>query len=641
MTRYGRGGFDGADGWAGRRRGRARGRAPAGLDRRGRGDPRVVRAAGHRPSGCECSATPPATYGPVPMPIRRGGGSARTWTACGAAASSTGRSGWPAGSRSRRAARRKIAVLSFADEEGARFNTPTFGSKALAGRLDLPAVLERRDDDGVASAEAMRAAGVDPDGIDRAPEWLARSWPGSSRSTSTRRPSWRGPASRSAWSARWPRAPGSRCVLTGRADHAGTTPRSERRDALSAAARLIVGAEDAAGAGSPLDGDRGPLTITASRIIAKPNAPTTIASEVRLWIDARAPAFDAIDAWRARLDALVGELRERTGVEIDIAVASRSDAASSTSRLRAALSRAAEDVLGHAAARPALLRRSRCRRARRARAGGHAVRAQPDRGQPLAGGDGRRSTTPRWPRGRGAGAGRGWRDRARVDPGHAERTLPRLPARACAGRAERPGGARDDDFWTWRTEMFAPGRGARSRVDARGGAGDLRRDGRRRLRRGGRVSLRPPPARRDAVPRARTRWRSRSPRRRVEAGLRDRAASGRVSPRRVGTARTCRRRPVNGASATRMSRRSWPAWRRCASGRPACRASRWGSPRTACGRSRAAGSRRSRRIRTVTGWSGTCTRPSSGVSSPSARPSTAARRSSCSSAPGSWGSGRA
>ena len=136
--------------------------------------------------------------------------------------------------------------------------------------------------------------------------------------------------------------------LTGRADHAGTTPRSERRDALSAAARLIVGAEDAAGAGSPLDGDRGPLTITASRIITKPNAPTTIASEVRLWIDARAPAFDAIDAWRARLDALVGELRERTGVEIDIAVASRSDPREFDLGLRAALSSAAEDVLGHA-----------------------------------------------------------------------------------------------------------------------------------------------------------------------------------------------------------------------------------------------------------------------------------------------------
>ncbi len=243
---------------------------------------------------------------------------------------------------------RKIAVLSFADEEGARFNTPTFGSKALAGRLDLPAVLERRDDDGVSLAEAMRAGGVDPDGIDRAPEWLRTRLAGfieihiDQTTELARAGEPVGVVSALAARTRL------EVRLTGRADHAGTTPRSERRDALSAAARLIVGAEDAAGAGSPLDGDRGPLTITASRIITKPNAPTTIASEVRLWIDARAPAFDAIDAWRARLDALVGELRERTGVEIDIAVASRSDPREFDVGLRAALSSAAEDVLGHA-----------------------------------------------------------------------------------------------------------------------------------------------------------------------------------------------------------------------------------------------------------------------------------------------------
>jgi acetylornithine deacetylase/succinyl-diaminopimelate desuccinylase-like protein len=136
--------------------------------------------------------------------------------------------------------------------------------------------------------------------------------------------------------------------LTGRADHAGTTPRSERRDALSAAARLIVGAEDLAGADSPLDGDHRPLTVTASRIITKPNAPTTIAADVRLWIDARAPGFDVIDAWRARLDSLVAELAERTGVEIEVTVASRSDPREFAPSVRGALSRAGGELLGHA-----------------------------------------------------------------------------------------------------------------------------------------------------------------------------------------------------------------------------------------------------------------------------------------------------
>ncbi|HET6867993.1 MAG TPA: Zn-dependent hydrolase [Solirubrobacteraceae bacterium] len=241
-----------------------------------------------------------------------------------------------------------IAVLSFADEEGARFNTPTFGSKALAGRLDLPAVLERRDDAGVSLREAMRAGGVDPDAIDGAPEWLRTRLAGFieihiDQTTELARAGEpvgvvSGLAARTRLEVR----------LTGRADHAGTTPRLERRDALSAAARLIVGAEDAALAGSSLDGDHAPLTVTASRIITKPNAPTTIAAEVRVWIDARAPAFAAIDAWRARVDSLIGELADRTGVEIEVTVASRSDPREFAPALRGALTRAAEDVLDHA-----------------------------------------------------------------------------------------------------------------------------------------------------------------------------------------------------------------------------------------------------------------------------------------------------
>jgi beta-ureidopropionase / N-carbamoyl-L-amino-acid hydrolase len=252
---------------------------------------------------------------------------------------------------------RPIAVLSFADEEGARFNTPTFGSKALAGRLDIPVVLARRDDEGVALADAMRAAGVDPDGLASAPRWLeklagfievhidqttelarAEEPVGVVRSLAARTR--------------------LEVTLTGRADHAGTTPPAERRDALAAAARLIVGAEDLAlgdGSGAPdggalaLDGDHAPLTVTASRIITKPNAPTTIAAEVRLWIDARAPGFGAIDAWRSRFDALVAEVSERSGVGIEVAVASRSDPREFSGEVRAALSRACEDVLGRPA----------------------------------------------------------------------------------------------------------------------------------------------------------------------------------------------------------------------------------------------------------------------------------------------------
>ncbi|HTP22174.1 MAG TPA: Zn-dependent hydrolase [Solirubrobacteraceae bacterium] len=235
-----------------------------------------------------------------------------------------------------------VAVLSFADEEGARWGTPTFGSKALAGRLDLPAVLSRRDDAGVELGDAMRLSGVDPDGISAAPGWLGR-LAGfveihiDQTTDLARADSPVGVVSSLAARTRL------EVVLRGRADHAGTTPRAERRDALSAAARLIVGAEDLA-----VRGDA-PVTVTTSRILAWPNASTTIAAEVRLWIDARsAGGFAAIDAWHGALDSVAEELSARSGVEIAFSVASRSDAREFSPWLRAALARASEEVVGHA-----------------------------------------------------------------------------------------------------------------------------------------------------------------------------------------------------------------------------------------------------------------------------------------------------
>jgi N-carbamoyl-L-amino-acid hydrolase len=204
-----------------------------------------------------------------------------------------------------------VAVIAFADEEGARFNTPTFGSRALAGVLD-PAVLERCDDDGVRLADAMAAAGVDPAGIAEAPAWLGRlrgflelhvdQTPDLERFAVVR-----GLAARMRVQA----------DLHGRADHAGTTRRHERSDALLRAAILIVAAHQCA---------TDDMVVTASRILVEPNALTTIAAHVRLWLDARSENPAALSAWLDDLPA---------GAELT--VASRSDGVTFDPELRAAL----------------------------------------------------------------------------------------------------------------------------------------------------------------------------------------------------------------------------------------------------------------------------------------------------------------
>jgi N-carbamoyl-L-amino-acid hydrolase len=231
--------------------------------------------------------------------------------------------------------RRPVAVLSFADEEGARFNTPTFGSRALVGRLNLDDVLARRDDDGIALAEAMTADGVDPSGLGGAPEWLGRL---------------RGflelhiDQSRDLAVAGVPagvvRALASRmrlhARLRGEADHAGTTRRGERRDALAAAARLIV-------AGGELAEHEADFVTTATRILVEPNALTTVAADVRLWIDARSPDPGAVTRWRDELDGVGGVLAHQTGVEIEVATQSHSPGVTFDDHVRGALAAAADD----------------------------------------------------------------------------------------------------------------------------------------------------------------------------------------------------------------------------------------------------------------------------------------------------------
>jgi N-carbamoyl-L-amino-acid hydrolase len=205
------------------------------------------------------------------------------------------------------AERLPVAVISFADEEGARFNTPTFGSRALVGRLDVDDVLARVDDHGVSLGDAMAGAGVDPEGLAAAPEWLERlagfvelHIDQTRDLAAARRPA--GVVTRLAARLRL------QAEISGRADHAGTTPREERHDALAAAARLIVRADTEAA-------QRLGMVFTASRIEIEPNAPTTVPSRARLWLDTRAPEAETVESWREAVAAEAARVAEEAGVD--------------------------------------------------------------------------------------------------------------------------------------------------------------------------------------------------------------------------------------------------------------------------------------------------------------------------------------
>jgi beta-ureidopropionase / N-carbamoyl-L-amino-acid hydrolase len=222
-----------------------------------------------------------------------------------------------------------VAVIAFADEEGARFNTPTFGSRALVGRLDVDDVLARPDDDGVKLEDAMRAYGADPDAVAGAPAWLERLRGFIELHIDQTQDLERLGAPAGAVHALASRM---RLALTfaGRADHAGTTRRAERRDALAAAARLIVTADELAG-GDP------DFLVTAARMLVEPNAFTTVPAGVRLWIDGRTPDPERLLRWRAELERAATALAGRTGVEIELATASHTDGVTFDADVLAAL----------------------------------------------------------------------------------------------------------------------------------------------------------------------------------------------------------------------------------------------------------------------------------------------------------------
>ena len=220
-----------------------------------------------------------------------------------------------------------VAVISFADEEGARFNTPTFGSRALTGVLDA-SVLDRVDGDGVRMRDAMSAAGVSPAGIQAAPDWLDRLRGflelHIDQTTELERAGApagvvRGLVSRVR----------VRAEIEGRADHSGTTPPAERRDALAAAARLIVTALDASGDG---------LVATASRIEVEPNALTTVPARARVWLDARSPDPARVEAWRETVAAA------DVGLPVRLSLESRSPRCEFDPRLRSRLAELSREM---------------------------------------------------------------------------------------------------------------------------------------------------------------------------------------------------------------------------------------------------------------------------------------------------------
>ena len=232
-----------------------------------------------------------------------------------------------------------IEVLAFADEEGLRFGSTYLGSRAVAGSFE-PDDLERVDAAGVSMADAIRAFGGDPKLINE-DRWQSAELLGYCEVHIEQGPVLEslglpvGVVSAIAGQ--------NRHILTfeGEAGHAGTVPMDSRRDALAAAAELVLAAEAQAR-------QTGGLVATVGRLEVHPGASNVIPGEVELSLDIR----HADDATRAgavkRILGLARDISSRRRVELVARAVSENPAVPCAPRLVTLLSRAVSD-LGHEA----------------------------------------------------------------------------------------------------------------------------------------------------------------------------------------------------------------------------------------------------------------------------------------------------
>ena len=201
-----------------------------------------------------------------------------------------------------------IEVVAFADEEGARFGTAFLGSSVLAGRFD-PASLRRADADGVSLDEAIRAFGGDPGALAGAapvPESLV----GYAEVHIEQGPVLEerglalGVVSGIAGQTR------AALCFEGVTGHAGTVPMELRRDALCAAAELVLEAE-AVALETP------GLVATVGDLAPLPGAPNVIPGRARLSLDVRHVDDPPREAAIARLRERAGEIAAARRVALE------------------------------------------------------------------------------------------------------------------------------------------------------------------------------------------------------------------------------------------------------------------------------------------------------------------------------------
>ena len=202
---------------------------------------------------------------------------------------------------------RGLALVDFADEEGARFGRSLFGSSAVAGTLDPAALADLRDGEGHPIGAVLAASGVE---LDNAPQAAARiERIGAYLELHIEQ----GPVLAAEG---LPCCAVSGCAgversrfrFRGQASHSGTTPMQLRRDAGLAAAETALAVESIAREAGGV-GTSGELTL-------RPGIVTAVAGEAELGVDLRHRDAGALASMLERARAAAAGAASGRGCEV-------------------------------------------------------------------------------------------------------------------------------------------------------------------------------------------------------------------------------------------------------------------------------------------------------------------------------------
>ncbi|WP_407269453.1 allantoate deiminase [Radiobacillus sp. PE A8.2] len=205
--------------------------------------------------------------------------------------------------------KKTIEVVSLCEEEGSRFPLTFWGSGSITGRYSLDDITTIKDTDNVSFIDAMTDAGFNPanyhsprrDDIGYFIELHVEQGVVLERNQKSL-----GMVSHIVGQRRF-----NVCV-TGESNHAGTTPMSYRKDAMTAAAKLISYIAEQASQFDPN------LVATVGKLNAKPNVPNVIAGEVDFTLDVRHYNQEMVDQFCEKLFTHFQAIAKHTDTAISV-----------------------------------------------------------------------------------------------------------------------------------------------------------------------------------------------------------------------------------------------------------------------------------------------------------------------------------